>query len=60
MPEPVEITHYDVHAVIPAESLSAAIEAISHVKGVVFSVKKHEGKGQTPTCRTATRGSANE
>jgi len=59
MSEVVEITDYDVHAVIPAKSLPAAIEAISHVEGVVFSVKKHEGKGQTPTCRTTTRGSTN-
>lgn len=60
MTEPIEILFYDVHVVIPAESLPAAIEAISHVKGVVFKVEKHSGKGQTPTCRTATRGSAHE
>ncbi len=43
---------YDLHLVIPAESLHSAIEQVSHLKGVVFKVELHKGKGQTPTCRT--------
>jgi len=43
---------YDLHLVIPAESLHSAIEQVSHLKGVVFSVNIHTAKGKVPTCRS--------
>lgn len=49
---------YDLHLVIPAESLHEAISAVNPLKGVVFKVEIHKGKGQSPTCRT--RGTAND
>ncbi len=35
LPEKLE---YDVQFIVPAESLHEAIEAVSHLKGVVFQV----------------------
>lgn len=52
---PVGEIKYDLHVVIPAESLPEAIEKISHLKGVVFSVAIHNGP-KKQVCRGRSAG----